>query len=114
MLAGIIAPHYYGGTKKARWDSALPRMSPIESAIDAYKINTGKLPTKLDDLVTCPAGLEILWKGPYLKAYHLLDPWDRQYIYNIYTGGYTLLSFGNDGLPGGEGSNADIYNDYRK
>jgi general secretion pathway protein G len=115
IFAGIIAPHFIGSSREGRrWDLALPKMAPIESAIDAYKINTGKLPGKLEDLCSCPTGLENLWQGPYLKVNQLNDPWDRKYIYNIYTGGYTLISFGNDGLPGGEDNNADIYNGYRK
>lgn len=114
LLAGIIAPRFLGVSKEGRrWDLALPKMASIESAINTYKINTGKLPSKLEDLCICPAGLEGVWTGPYLKVNQLNDPWDRKYIYNIYTGGYTLTSFGNDGLPGGEDNNADIYNGYR-
>ncbi|MBN1975484.1 MAG: type II secretion system protein GspG [Sedimentisphaerales bacterium] len=115
LLLGMTAPRFLGGSKNMRRrDAAIPKMAPIESAINTYKLNTGKLPSKLEDLCICPAELENLWRGPYLKLNHLNDPWDRQYIYNIYTGGYTLISFGNDGLPGGEDNNADIYNGYRR
>jgi general secretion pathway protein G len=84
------------------------RMIPIESAIDTYLLNTGSYPRTLYDLV---ADLGIRgWAGPYLKPSQLLDPWDRPYIYILYSNGYRLKSYGKDGKPGGEGANADIYN----
>ncbi len=113
-LAGIIVPRFFGCKSMTRWDDALPKMVPIETAIDAYKLNTGKLPTKLADLVTCPAGLKNLWKGPYLKEIQLYDPWDRPYYYNVTNNGYELLSYGADGISGGEGYGTDIYNVDRK
>ena len=92
-----------------------PMMSPIESAIGAYLLNTGEYPNVLEDLITCPSGLEDVWSGPYLKASQLLDPWGIQYIYipegTINPGSYDLISYGEDGAQGGEGDNADIYND---
>ena len=47
----------------------------------------------------------------YLNTGQLLDPWKRPYLY--VTPGpdghpYEVLSYGADGLPGGEGPNGDI------
>ena len=115
LLAGIVAPRLLkqvGGTKVKL---AKPKMTPIETAIDAFFLNTGQYPGSLDELITCPSGLEDVWNGPYLKNSQLLDPWDNPYIYvpegSINPGSYDLISYGADGAAGGDGENADIYND---
>jgi general secretion pathway protein G len=113
LLAGIIAPRFFRCIDKPLWDSAIPKMAPVESAIHVYKLNTGKLPAKLEDLVTCPAGLEDLWKGPYLKESQLFDPWGNLIIFELNAAaphGYDLKSYGEDGKPGGDGYNEDINN----
>jgi general secretion pathway protein G len=99
-----------------RWGgSTRPKMTPIEAAIDAYHLNTNQYPVKLEDMITCPTGLEDLWKGPYLKESQMYDPWNRLYIYDpngtLSGAGYDIISYGADGKPGGEGYDTDIYND---
>ena len=94
------------------YNSARAKMAPVESAIDTYKLNTGKLPSKLEDLVVCPPGLNG-WAGPYLKTSQLYDPWDRPFTYEPNThdpNNYIIKSYGTDGKPGGKGYDADIYN----
>jgi|WetSurMetagenome_2_1015567.scaffolds.fasta_scaffold595185_1 general secretion pathway protein G len=103
-----FTPHSY--INKAKYDLTRPQMGPIESAIDSYKLSTGTLPNKLEDLVTNPVGLVNIWTGPYLKEQQLLDPWGFKYIYepnSVNPTGYNLISYGRDGKPGGEGYNAD-------
>ena len=112
MLAGIVAPRLIGQIDKAKYDACRPKMTPIESAIDAYLLNTGEYPATLDDLVTDP-GLPG-WAGPYLKASQLLDPWNRPFDYvpgGGSDGGPLLISYAADGVQGGEGYNLDVYND---
>jgi general secretion pathway protein G len=115
LLAGIVAPKFFGQIGKAKVDLARPKMVPIESAIGAYLLNTGEYPNTLNDLLECPSGLEDGWRGPYLKPSQLLDPWKNPYQYfpdgTVNPGSYDLVSYGDDGAAGGEGDNADIYND---
>jgi len=42
---------------------------------------------------------------------HLVDRWDHPYQYSATEDGFTLLSLGRDGQPGGEGDDADVYHD---
>jgi len=115
LLAGLVGSKYIGQVGRAKRDLAQPKMTNIETAIDAFFLNTGQYPGSLDDLITCPSGLEDVWNGPYLKNSQLLDPWDNPYIYvpegSINPGSYDLISYGADGAAGGDGENADIYND---
>ena len=52
------------------------------------------------------------WNGPYLKSGVPLDPWKNPYVYEPPLGNqpYTVLSYGKDGAPGGEGDDQDITN----
>jgi len=115
LLAGVVAPKFFGQIGRAKKDLARPKMVPIESAIGAYLLNTNEYPSSLEDLITCPSGLENVWTGPYLSPKQLLDPWDNPYVYvpegSFNPGSYDLISLGADGTAGGEGDNADIYND---
>ena len=90
------------------------QISVIEAAINTYQVNTGKYPDTLEDMVVCPDSVTGKWTGPYLKESQLYDPWGRMYIYNLINSGnvsYEIMTYGADGLYGGEGENADIYND---
>ena len=66
----------------------------------------------LDALLTAPASDDAqFWRGPYFKEETgLTDPWGRLYLYEVDDGrdGFTVVSFGRDGVEGGEGDDADI------
>jgi general secretion pathway protein G len=118
LLAGFVAPKMLKRVGKAKKDLARPKMTIIESAIERFSLDCGQYPDDsmgLDALLQAPAGLEEKWNGPYLKASQLLDPWGNPYIYvsegEINPGSYDLVSLGADGVEGGEGENADIFND---
>ena len=69
----------------------------------------------LEELLTPPADLEEKWNGPYLKQSELYDPWENPYIYveegERNMGSFDLISYGADGVDGGEGDDEDVYND---
>jgi len=115
LLAGIVAPKLIEQVKGTKVKLARPKMQPIETSIDAFYLDCGQYPSMLDELLACPSGYEDLWRGPYLKESQLYDPWENPYIYvpegTVNPGSYDLISYGADGAAGGEGDNADIYND---
>lgn len=118
MLAAFVAPKMFSGLGKAKHDIAKAKMATIESAIGRFYLDCGRYPADdegLGALVVAPSDLEGKWTKPYLKASELQDPWGNEYIYvaegEINPGSFDLISFGADGQQGGEGENADIYND---
>ncbi len=115
MLAAIVGPQVFKQVGKAKVDLVKPMMADIESAINAFYLNTGVYPSNLDELINCPSGYESTWAGPYLKTKQLKDPWGNAFDYNpngtINPGSFDLISYGADGSQGGEGEYADIYND---
>ena len=50
------------------------------------------------------------WDGPYLNNDVPKDPWGNDYQFSSDGSEYTLMSFGGDGLAGGEDNDADISN----
>jgi general secretion pathway protein G len=113
LLAGITAPRLWEQIERSKWDLTKPQMKPIETAIDSYLFNCREYPGTLYDLLNDP-GING-WSGPYLKQNQLLDPWDFEYVYvrdgRINPGSYDIISYGKDGIMGGERYNADQYND---
>ena len=113
----FILPNIIIFLPEDNYDLAKPKMKLIESNLQRFYIDCGRFPTEsegLEALLYSPTDLEGAWNGPYLKKDNLLDPWKNPYIYSIYpdpnSRGYNIISYGADGLPGGEGYNTDIYN----
>ena len=114
LLAGLVAPRYFGQVGKSEVNVAKAQLDALEKALDQYRLDVGRYPDQelgLKALVTKPAN-EAKWSGPYLRKDIPLDPWGRAYVYKFpgEKGDYDLFSYGKDGQPGGTGENADITN----
>jgi general secretion pathway protein G len=112
VIAAIVAPNLLGKADDANINATRVQIEQISAAIDLYRLETGKYPEALADLLEQPAD-NPRWKGPYLRKKSLLqDPWhnDVQYQYPGQHGKFDLYSYGPDGQPGGEGGDADIGN----
>jgi len=118
LLATLIAPRIFKGLGKAKQDIARSKMALIETAIADFNRDCGRVPYDsegLEALLVAPEDVADRWNGPYIKKSQLLDPWDNPYIYieqgTANVGSFDIVSLGADGAAGGEGENADIYND---
>ncbi|VBB41978.1 pseudopilin, cryptic, general secretion pathway [uncultured Desulfatiglans sp.] len=114
LLAALVGPRMFGKVDESRQRSAKAQISLFETALDTYRLDTGKYPTTdegLEALRTKPSGVE-RWDGPYLNKEVPKDPWGNEYVYQSpgEHGDYDLKSYGADGSPGGEGSDMDIVN----
>ena len=112
VIAAIVAPNLLGKADDANVNAAKVQIEQISSAIELYRLETGRHPEGLQDLLEDP-GNTPRWKGPYLRKKSLLqDPWHNDLVFRRpgEYGPYDLLSYGSDGAPGGEGNDADIGN----
>ena len=112
VIAAIVAPNLLGKADDANINAAKVQIEQVSAAIDLYRLETGRYPETLTDLVEQPAD-NPRWKGPYLRKKSLMqDPWhnDLQYARPGQHGKFDLYSYGPDGSPGGEGDDADIGN----
>jgi len=112
VLAAVVAPNLLGKASEANRKSALVQLEKIGSVVELYRLETGRYPEELIDLVEQPQGMD-RWQGPYLrKRSQLLDPWGNELALKVpgEKGAFDIVSLGADGQPGGEGDGADISN----
>ncbi|WP_312684493.1 type II secretion system major pseudopilin GspG [Stenotrophomonas chelatiphaga] len=105
----LVASRVLGGADRGKANLAKAKVETIASKIENYRLDTNRLPGKLDELVTAPSGVNG-WMGPYAKASDLDDPWGRPLEYRApgESQDYDLISLGKDGKPGGSSFDADI------
>jgi general secretion pathway protein G len=114
LLAAYVGPKYFAQLGKSEITIARAQIEAFDKAIDIYYLDVGRyrLPDEgLNALLMRPVGVT-KWNGPYLKKEVPLDPWGLPYIYKFpgSKSNYEIISYGKDGLPGGENDNADISN----
>lgn len=114
LLAGYVAPRYFGQVGKSEVNAAKAQIDALEKALDQYRLDTGRYPggeLGLNALVQRPPN-EPKWNGPYLRKAVPADPWGKPYLYKMpgERGDYDLVSYGRDGQPGGAGDDADLTN----
>ena len=117
LLAGIVVPNILDNVDKAQVQKVKADFAGIKTALNSYRLDNYTYPTT-------EQGLEALVEKPSLppEARHWkeegyldelpLDPWERPYYYQSpgENGKYDLYTLGRDGVPGGEGVDADIGN----
>jgi len=114
LLAGFVAPKYFGQIGKSEVKVARAQIDALDKALEQYRLDLGKYPSTeqgLAALNVSPPG-EAKWAGPYLRKDAPLDPWGRAYVYRFpgERGDFDIVSYGRDGRPGGEGEDQDIGN----
>jgi general secretion pathway protein G len=107
MLAVMVAPNLFNQQAGAMRDVARTEISTLEAALDIYRLDVGEYPDTLDGLMEDDTD-RASWNGPYLRRAVPTDPWDNEYVYEGNGREFTLLSYGADGMSGGEDDDADI------
>ena len=119
ILATYVVPKIMGRPEEAKQVKAKLDIASLESALRLYKLDSGVYPTTeqgMQALVEEPETEPVprKWhKGGYLEKSRLpKDPWGYEYIYLSpgVNGDYDIISYGADGVPGGEDKNQDINN----
>jgi general secretion pathway protein G len=117
ILAMYIGPKLMGRTEQAKETQARVQMEALETALKLYKLDNGLYPSTeqgLTALIEQPETgiIPKKWrKGGYLEKGKVpKDPWGNDFIYVSpgVQGDYDIISYGADGVPGGEDENKDI------
>jgi general secretion pathway protein G len=120
ILALYIGPKIMGEPERAKRVKAKMDIATFETALKMYKLDNGVYPSTeqgLAALIEKPETGVIpkRWReGGYLEKYKILkDPWRNDFVYispGVHSD-FDLISYGTDGVPGGEGeNNKDINN----
>jgi len=103
LLAGLVGPTLWNKLGGAKTDTAATQIKSFEAALDSYRLDLGKYPKEMQDLVKNSSG-KSRWNGPYIKKIPM-DPWGNEYLYQNpgkHDNDYDLYSYGADGQEGGE------------
>jgi general secretion pathway protein G len=99
---------------KTRHVAANAQIHVLSMALENYKHDVGTYPSTEQGLAALRTGPELVWgwDGPYLMKDVPNDPWGHPYIYRFpgkNLGKPVIGSYGADGVPGGDGRDADIF-----
>lgn len=117
ILAAVVVPRIMDEPDRARVVRAEQDVRALVTALNLYRLDNAVYPSTqqgLKALVEAPSGQPQPrnWKSGGYIAQLPLDPWGREYQYlnpGIH-GDIDVWSLGANGLPGGEGINAEIGN----
>lgn len=107
-VLAFVASRILGGQDRANVGLASAQLITLAGKVDQYRLDTGRLPDSLQQLVSNDGAPN--WLGPYAKAEELKDPWGTPIEYRRpgASGPFELVSLGADMQAGGESVNADI------
>jgi len=117
VMATIVIPNIMDRPDQAKRTKAELDMKSISQTLELYRLDNNRYPSTDQSLNALIAKPEIEpiprnWKsGGYFKGSKVPnDPWGKAYIYlsPADNSPYEIISYGSDGMRGGEGRDADI------
>jgi general secretion pathway protein G len=107
VLAAIVGYNVLGSVDEGNIAAAKAQIKQFDTALTAYKIRFKKFPETLDGLVNPPSGESIMTSKSIPS-----DPWGNPYVYSVEgSSKYVIISYGADGVAGGQDVDADIRSD---
>jgi general secretion pathway protein G len=112
LLAALVGPRLWGKISGAKQSAAKAQIELFGTALDAFRLDLGRYPSTEEGLRALrekPSGADN-WQGPYLPKEIPLDPWKKPFAYRSpgEHGDYDIISYGADGVEGGEGESEDV------
>ncbi len=115
VLATLIAPKLLSRVGTAKHAAAQSKASAIAQAVELYHLEMGlsKVQDDFDlELLLLPPDDGGAPGGPFLqKADDIIDPWGNPFeilVPGNVNFSYDVISWGEDGNPGGQGENEDV------
>ena len=112
LVGGMVATNVVEYFAQAKRDTARGVISNLKQAVNMVRMKNGKLPNSGEFpgalLEKGPNGEEPLLDPDTASDGKILDPWDNEYVYRVEGTSFEIISYGEDGAQGGEGSAADI------
>ncbi|MGJ7550747.1 type II secretion system major pseudopilin GspG [Pseudomonas alloputida] len=117
LLIAVVAPSVLGNQDKAMKQKVMADLATLEQALDMYRLDNLRFPSNeqgLAALVKKPTQdpLPRSWRSDGYVRRLPEDPWGTPYQYRMpgEHGRVDVFSLGADGVPGGEGQDADLGN----
>ncbi len=104
ILATTVGFYVMTVVDKADQTKVQHEIRTLMGALEMYRLDFKQYPESLEGLVNNAKRVRYLDQGKIP-----LDSWRKPYVYSVQSSReYTLVSYGADGKPGGEGYDADI------
>jgi general secretion pathway protein G len=110
IFSGIAGFRYFGHLERSKQVAAKTQLNALQLAIAAYYADVARYPTAQEGLAALRQSTAPNWRGPYIIDELPKDPWGRPYQYKVTASGEPrVICLGADGVPGGDGANADVF-----
>jgi general secretion pathway protein G len=109
-ILGFILPKISEGRDNANVRQTRMRMGEVDTKINEFQADCGKLPSTLDFLVTDVSDCRN-WTSNSKNKNLLKDDWQTDLVYEVKGNGYVLKSLGKDKKEGGTGPDKDIFSE---
>ena len=102
LLLGTVGTNVFRALFAGQSKQAENQIRLFHTALNEFKVQNYRLPDSLEELTEPDSSGE-----PFMDRVPL-DPWEREYDYEITPDGPMITCYGEDGSPGGDGKAADI------
>ena len=116
LLATLVVTKVASQIDKARVTTTKANLKILHSAVNQFKMDTGRFPTEEEGLMALieqPSDVISYETGGYLETTEISQyGWGNDFIYELYPESgkpFVIKSFGADGEEGGEDYDADLY-----
>lgn len=115
ILAALVVPNLISRTGQAKRAKAASDIATISGLLQQFRLDYDRFPTMeegIQALRTPPPDPSGQTRPPYTTKDLPLDPWGSDYVYQwpgpLGDDSFSIVSYGSDRAPGGEGDAADI------
>ncbi|MDQ7780651.1 MAG: type II secretion system major pseudopilin GspG [Planctomycetota bacterium] len=112
IMATVLITYVAGQSDQARIAAAKGHIAQLDTAVQLFKMQNGRFPGTLAELMNRPPDAKVWPEGGYVKTVPK-DPWGGEYVLRVPGSGgrpFEIYCWGADMAQGGEGVNADITN----
>jgi general secretion pathway protein G len=103
-LMAYMVSNLIGQSEEAKKDQTKLAMGVIQQSLQMYRVHNNRYPTTdqgLKSLIENPGNAKA-WRGPYIEANKLKDPWDGEFSYDSDGSAIKIISGGPNGSVGDE------------
>ena len=115
LLATLVVTKVATQIDKARVTTTKANLKLLHSAINQFKLDSGRFPTEDEGLMVLveePSDVINYEQGGYLETTEIpTDAWGNEFFYQLFPESgkpFVIISYGADGEEGGEGYDADL------
>jgi general secretion pathway protein G len=112
IIASVVAVNVGDRSGRAKAKLTIAALSKLKADVELFKVEQNRYPETLQDLLRRPAYIDVRkWPAHGYRDEVPLDGWERPCTYRLpgERGPFDLISWGEDGKPGGEGVDADLW-----